>query len=383
MAEENKAMTENALLNNASTPVAQPAQEPAPTAPEQAAPQTAPVAEAVDEAPQPAPNALGGMTDEETANFINQISEEYAADNDKAKQSLKSIWQAWKDGDIDKDTRNYFLVDSIAKFASNMSSIANANTKNSMWSNIKSGERASPELTENTQWGDYLQTDWKEAQKLKNEAKSKEKLGQIENSLNVAKQAGMDKYLANEKPEMLKNSTLNELAKEDPGKYTDIIQMSAVMDGRAPFSADQLGNIYDAEGNAKLGNKLGEEALKAANLSNVSADIDNMVKKYQLQFDKDTEDLRKKLMSGQVDAQEAANELARLMVNAQQLDNEVAEATKQYKIDGAKADYWHKVLGGSSVKLGPITINAADLAAGGDVLVQKIKEAKKTAKELL
>lgn len=32
----------------------------------------------------------------------------------------KSIWQAYLDGDIDANTRNYFMIDAIAKFASNM-----------------------------------------------------------------------------------------------------------------------------------------------------------------------------------------------------------------------------------------------------------------------
>lgn len=70
------------------------------------------------------PQKFGAISESEkieemTTPQVNDTKDEKVAKN-RYKQSTKSIWDAYRDGDIDKATAGYFTIDALAKLASNL-----------------------------------------------------------------------------------------------------------------------------------------------------------------------------------------------------------------------------------------------------------------------
>ena len=246
-----------------------------------------------------------------------------------ATPEMKSIWQAWKNGDIDKNTRNYFMADAIAKFAGDAANISHAQHTNNMWANVESGNQVNPmeNVKGENQWQDYLKTDWKEAQKLKNEAKSKQQLGNIDNQLEVAKTRGMDRYLANEKPEILKDSNWAKMAKDDPDSYATLMQLGQIVDGKAPLNADQLGNLVDAAGNAKLGNDIGQKQLEMLGLTKQQAEESLQALKFTNELNNATKEYKIAAEKYGVNSIQAQNAAMWAQTAGQNLSNTLASRT--------------------------------------------------------
>lgn len=275
-----------------------------------------------------------------------------------ATPEMKSIWQAWKNGDIDKNTRNYFMADAIAKFAGDMGNISHAQHANNMWANIESGNQINPmeNVKGENQWQDYLKTDWKEAQKLKNEARSKEQLGNIDNQLEVSKQRGFDQYLANEKPEILKDSKWAKMAKEDPDSYATLQQLGQMIDGKSPLTADQLGNLIDASGNAKLGNEIGQKQLEMLGLSKQQAEESLQALKLANEVSKATKDYQIAAQRYGVDSIQAQNAAMWAQTAGQNLANSFNSRTLDSRVKKG-------IYGGLGINAGPVNIDSGSAAS--------------------
>lgn len=292
-------------------------------------------------------------TDEAVESIKNDINTKSAATPE-----MKSIWQAWKNGDIDKATRNYFLADAIAKFAGDMGNISHAQHANNMWANIESGNQLNPmeNVKGENQWQDYLKTDWKEAQKLKNEARSKEQLGNIDNQLEVSKQRGFDQYLANEKPEILKDSKWAKMAKEDPDSYATLQQLGQMIDGKSPLTADQLGNLIDAAGNAKLGNEVGQKQLEMLGLSKDQAEESLQALKLANEVSKATKDYQIAAQRYGVDSIQAQNAAMWAQTAGQNLSNAFNSRTLDSRVKKG-------IYGGLGINAGPVNIDSGSAAS--------------------
>ena len=292
-------------------------------------------------------------TDEAVESIKNDINTKAAATPE-----MKSIWQAWKNGDIDKATRNYFLADAIAKFAGDMGNISHAQHANNMWANIESGNQINPmeNVKGENQWQDYLKTDWKEAQKLKNEARSKEQLGNIDNQLEVSKQRGFDQYLANEKPEILKDSKWAKMAKEDPDSYATLQQLGQMIDGKSPLTADQLGNLIDAAGNAKLGNDVGQKQLEMLGLSKDQAEESLQALKLANEVSKATKDYQIAAQRYGVDSIQAQNAAMWAQTAGQNLSNAFNSRTLDSRVKKG-------IYGGLGINAGPVNIDSGSAAS--------------------
>lgn len=301
-------------------------------------------------------------TDEAVESIKNDINNKAAATPE-----MKSIWQAWKNGDIDKATRNYFLADAIAKFAGDMGNISHAQHANNMWANIESGNQINPmeNVKGENQWQDYLKTDWKEAQKLKNEARSKEQLGNIDNQLEVSKQRGFDKYLANEKPEILKDSKWAKMAKEDPNNYAVLMQLGQMVDGKSPLTADQLGNLIDAAGNAKLGNDIGAKQLEMLGLTKQQAEESLQALKFANELNNATKQYQILAQKYGVDSVQAQNAAMWAQTAGQNLDNTLKSKTMNSNIRKAIGEANNTLYGNTKVNVGAFQTTAGNLASAG------------------
>lgn len=297
-------------------------------------------------------------TDEAVENIKNSVNEKAAASPE-----MKSILKALKDGDIDKGTAGYFIANALSNFANDMGNIKETQRQNSMWANL--GNQKNPEISGTNDWQEYLKTDWKEAQKLKNEAKSKQTLGNIDNQLEVSKQRGFDQYLANEKPDILKSSQWAKMAKEDPNSYAVMMQLGQMVDGKTPLSADQLGNLIDAAGNAKLGNDIGakqleqlgltvdqaKEALQALKFTN---ELNNATKQYQINAAKYG-----------AESVQAQNALTYVTAAGQKLDNTLKSKTMNSNVRKALGEANNALYGQTKLGVGPVQLNAGSLASAG------------------
>ena len=292
-------------------------------------------------------------TDEAVESIKNDINTKAAATPE-----MKSIWQAWKNGDIDKATRNYFIADAIAKFAGDMGNISHAQHANNMWANIESGNQLNPmeNVKGDNQWQDYLKTDWKEAQKLKNEARSKEQLGNIDNQLEVSKQRGFDQYLANEKPEILKDSKWAKMAKEDPDSYATLQQLGQMIDGKSPLTADQLGNLIDAAGNAKLGNDIGQKQLEMLGLSKQQAEESLQALKFANELNNATKQYQIATQKYGVDSIQAQNAAMWAQTAGQNLANTFSSRTLDSRVKKG-------IYGGLGINAGPVNIDSGSAAS--------------------
>lgn len=292
-------------------------------------------------------------TDEAVESIKNDINTKAAATPE-----MKSIWQAWKNGDIDKATRNYFLADAIAKFAGDMGNISHAQHANNMWANIESGNQINPmeNVKGENQWQDYLKTDWKEAQKLKNEARSKEQLGNIDNQLEVSKQRGFDQYLANEKPEILKDSKWAKMAKEDPDSYATLQQLGQIIDGKSPLTADQLGNLVDAAGNAKLGNEIGQKQLEMLGLTKQQAEESLQALKFANELNNATKQYQIASQKYGVDSIQAQNAAMWAQTAGQNLSNAFNSRTLDSRVKKG-------IYGGLGINAGPVNIDSGSAAS--------------------
>lgn len=292
-------------------------------------------------------------TDEAVESIKKDINAEAAATPE-----MKSIWSAWKNGDIDKATRNYFIADALAKFAGDMGNISHAQHANNMWANIEKGEQKNPmeNVKGENQWQDYLKTDWKEAQKLKNEARSKDLLGNIDIQLDISKQRGFDQYLANEKPEILKDSKWAKMAKEDPDSYAVLMQLGQMMDGKSPLTADQLGNLTDAAGNAKLGNNVGQKQYEMLGISKQQAEESLQALKFANELNKATKQYQIDAQKYGVDSIQAQNAAMWAQTAGQNLVNAFSKETLPARVK-------QTIYKGVQVNAGPVSMDSGGLAS--------------------
>lgn len=288
-------------------------------------------------------------TDEAIENIKSSVNEKAAASPE-----MKSILKALKDGDIDKGTAGYFIANALSNFANDMGNIKETQRQNSMWANL--GNQKNPEISGTNDWQEYLKTDWKEAQKLKNEAKSKQTLGNIDNQLEVSKQRGFDQYLANEKPEILKDSKWAKMAKEDPDSYAVLMQLGQMIDGKSPLTADQLGNLIDAAGNAELGNNVGQKQFEMLGLTKQQAEENLQALKFANELNKATKQYQidaQKYGVNSIQAQNAA-------MWAQTAGQNLANAFSSKTLDARTKQAIYK---GVQVNAGPVSMDSGGLAS--------------------
>lgn len=277
------------------------------------------------------PEANWKNTDEIYESMKKDINNEAAATPE-----MKSIWSAWKNGDIDKATRNYFIADALAKFAGDMGNISHAQHANNMWANIEKGEQKNPmeNVKGENQWQDYLKTDWKEAQKLKNEARSKDILGNVDINLEITKKAGLDNYYMNTRPELMKNSKMAKLSKENPELAASVFQLCAISDGKAPYNGDDLVNLTKTKEAIDQALKMGDETLKQMGTTTEILGLQKKMTEAQAEYARAAEEAKIAATKGGAAASYAAASLTNAQTRLQNVANEVAEKSKNSEIMG-------------------------------------------------
>lgn len=270
-------------------------------------------------------------TDEIYESMKKDINNEAAATPE-----MKSIWSAWKNGDIDKATRNYFIADALAKFAGDMGNISHAQHANNMWANIEKGEQKNPmeNVKGENQWQDYLKTDWKEAQKLKNEARSKDILGNVDINLEITKKAGLDNYYMNTRPDLMKNSKMAKLSKENPDLAASVFQLCAISDGKAPYNGDDLVNLSRTKEAIDQALKMGDETVKQMGTTTEILGLQKKMTEAQAEYARAAEEAKIAATKGGAAASYAAAGLTNAQTRLQNVANEVAEKSKNSEIMG-------------------------------------------------
>lgn len=279
---------------------------------------------------------IQSKSDDELKSYLADI-EKSLGNNDEAKANMAGIFEAYKNGDIDKNQRNYFLADAIARFASNIAEIQDTKNQNALWANITSGNQKSAKVDVSpNEWQNYLKTDWQEAQKLKNEARNKATMEKVETDMAALRQKNMDKYLYNDYVKMIESSYYSKLPDEERVRLAQAIATTR----GAPLNADQLGNVKDPTGNAALGNALGDQQLRSVILGNdmqnaqvVAQGIANNVQQaYAMKY----AEQQFNSMEEAIAALRKDNQMKDELLKAQKLENDVAEETK----DAAKRKIW-------------------------------------------
>lgn len=277
---------------------------------------------------------IQSKSDDELKSYLSNI-EKSLNTNDEEKAKMAGIFEAYKNGDIDKNQRNYFLADAIARFASNIAEIQDTKNQNALWANITSGNQKAAKVDVSpNEWQNYLKTDWQEAQKLKNEARSKATMEKVETDMAALRKAGQDKYLYNDFPTMVKDSSYMKLPAE---QRTQVAQVIAISNG-APYNADQLGNISDILGNAKLGNTIGE--LTVQSMKDSHDVVQGQIKAQNIlnMYAEQKQQLEIKQAQGAISTDEYDREMKRLLNEQQKLENQILEATKETKINKEQAE---------------------------------------------
>ena len=277
------------------------------------------------------PEADWKSTDEIYESMKDDINNKAAATPE-----MKSIWSAWKNGDIDKATRNYFIADALAKFAGDMGNISHAQHANNMWANIESGNQINPmeNVKGENQWQDYLKTDWKEAQKLKNEARSKQQLGNIDNNLEIAKKAGLDNYAMNVRPGLMKDSNMAKLSKENPDLAASVLQLCAISDGKTPYNGDDLVNLTRTKEAIDQALKMGDETVKQMGTTTEILGLQKKMTEAQAEYAKALEEAKVNATKAGASATWASAGLINAQTRLQNVANEVAEKSKNSEIMG-------------------------------------------------
>ena len=219
-----------------------------------------------------------------------------------ATPEMKSIWEAWKNGDIDKSTRNYFIADAIAKFAGDMGNISNAQHANNMWANIEKGEQKNPmeNVKGESQWQDYLKTDWKEAQKQKWEGKKK----RMESMADILKQADLDDYVANSKADIMSNSKAQKMAEENPTKFIHMLNTQRAIEGNPTMSNMDKNALVDAKADIEQAQRMGVIDENTARSQQKILDLN-------IQYYDQEMSIKKKMAEGQLSIAQANLELAK------------------------------------------------------------------------
>ena len=200
--------------------------------------------------------------DEQVSNEPRKTLDDIMGDYEKKYQEsitatpeMKSIWSAWKNGDISKDTRNYFMADALAKFGQNIANIKSAQAHNDMWANIEKGDTQNPmeNVDINNQWQDYLKTDWNEAQKQKWEGKK----SRMESMANILKEADLDDYVANSKADIMSNSKVQKMAEENPTKLIHMLNTQRALEGDPTMSNMDKNALVDAKADIEQAQRMG------------------------------------------------------------------------------------------------------------------------------
>lgn len=258
--------------------------------------------------------------DEQVSNEPRKTLDDIMGDYEKKYQEsitatpeMKSIWEAWKNGDIDKSTRNYFIADAIAKFAGDMGNISNAQHANNMWANIEKGEQKNPmeNVKGESQWQDYLKTDWKEAQKQKWEGKKK----RMESMADILKEADLADYVANSKVDIMANSKAQKMAEENPTKFIHMLNTQRTLEGDPTMSNMDKNALVDAKADIEQAQRMGVIDENTARSQQKILDLN-------IQYYDQEMAIKKKVAEGQLSIAQAELELQR---NAAWKNNLIAE----------------------------------------------------------
>lgn len=247
--------------------------------------------------------------DEQVSNEPRKTLDDIMGDYEKKYQEsitatpeMKSIWEAWKNGDIDKSTRNYFIADAIAKFAGDMGNISNAQHANNMWANIESGNQINPmeNVKGESQWQDYLKTDWKEAQKQKWEGKK----ARMESMADILKEADLDDYVANSKADIMSNSKVQKMAEENPTKLIHMINTQRAFEGDPTMSNMDKNALVDAKADI-------EQAQRTGVIDENTSRAQQKILDLNIQYYDQEQAIKAKVANGQLSIANAQLELAK------------------------------------------------------------------------
>ena len=314
--------------------------------------------------------------------------------NPDEKSKWTNLFQAYKDDKIDKAQRDYFIADALARWGKNMGNIMAANQQNAMWANIKSGNQVTPDIDIGpNEWQKYLKEDWAAAQKMKNEAKQKALTDTLDRTNDILKEMDAADLMYNIEPRIYASSWMG---KKTPEEIAQFVMVKGYIDGNIRNMNDAA-NVADYFGNLDITGKKGVEELRSMYLDNEGKVSLNEVSKVQAKhaetkagLEEAQQRLMNQLTQGEIDMQTYEkeskaldNQIKNIDKQQKQIEKDIAEATKEYKIDMERAKLIAQKYGDAKFKLnagikglGEISgeVSAANIANLGYDIDQLIRD---------
>ena len=297
--------------------------------------------------------------------YREDLINDMTAGDEQAKDNIKGIFDAYKKGLIDPATKNYFIIDALAKTAANIGNTMQDAIQNSTWQSVRSGQVQNTAM-ETPEWNNYLKENWAKAQELKWEGKSQAQKAHIEANSKVLEQIDNANFKANVLPKLAETAEFKNIIKGDPKDAAVTLQTMGYIDSGKPMTAEELSTMIDAAGSADgfaKAQKATYDALIASNDMSAALLVNQQVINANQQA---MIDLDKKLKNGQITQQEYDAESKRLGNINQRLQNDLLESTKNIKIDQEKAALNAQKYGGTKIKLN-VAIPGTPYGVGAEV----------------
>jgi hypothetical protein len=299
--------------------------------------------------------------------YREDLINDMTAGDEQAKENIKGIFDAYKKGLIDPATKNYFIIDALAKTAANIGNTMQDAIQNSTWQSTRSGQVQNTAM-ETPEWNNYLKENWAKAQELKWEGKSQAQKAHIEANSKVLEEIDSANFKLNILPMLQESSSLKQIMKGDPKEAAQTLQVMSFAGGDKPMTAEDLANIVDASGSMNGFQKSQEMAYKTLCDTHRMNDALYVYQQTENANQQALIDLDKQLKEGQITKQKYDAEKSRLdnVMKA----NEIAffEATKDFKIDYEKAALMNAKYGATNFTLNSdFTMFGKGLKAGATV----------------
>ena len=146
------------------------------------------------------------------------------------------------------------------------------------------------------------------------------------------------------------------MAKEDPDSYATLQQLGQIIDGKSPLTADQLGNLVDAAGNAKLGNEIGQKQLEMLGLTKQQAEESLQALKFANELNNATKQYQIASQKYGVDSIQAQNAAMWAQTAGQNLSNAFNSRTLDSRVKKG-------IYGGLGINAGPVNIDSGSAAS--------------------
>ena len=243
-----------------------------------------------------------------------------------------------------------------------MANLYSANQTNNMWANIKSGNQITPDIDLGpNEWQQYLKTNWEAAQKLKHEGKQKQLTDTLDRTNEILTSMNKADLMYNIEPQIYAQSWMG---KKSPQEIAQFVMTKGYIDGNIR-SMEDAANIDDYFGNLDITGQRGVQELKSLYLDNEGKVSLNEISKVdathaetRARLEETQQRLMNQLAQGEIDMQTYEkeskaldNQIKNIDKQQKQIQKDLDEALKPYKIDAARIENEKAVWGGTKLHI--------------------------------